>query len=102
MARNRNAGKHPSYKKRGMSAESIRKKRAYDKKYSSTAERRKYRSELNTKNRKLGTYGNGDNKDVSHTKSGTKLESQSKNRARNGQKKGVSKRAKRTGTKAKK
>lgn len=102
MARNRNAGKHPSYKKRGMSAESIRKKRAYDRKYSSTAERRKYRSELNTKNRKLGTYGNGDNKDVSHTKSGTKLESQSKNRARNGQKKGVSKRAKRTGTKAKK
>ena len=33
MARNRYAGSHPSYKKRGMSKEQIAKKRAYDKKY---------------------------------------------------------------------
>lgn len=31
--RNSNAGKHPSYKARGMSKESIRKKKAYDKAY---------------------------------------------------------------------
>jgi hypothetical protein len=43
------------------------------------------RSELNKKNRELGTYGNGDGKDVSHTKSGkTRLMIQSKNRAANG------------------
>lgn len=101
MARNRNAGKHPSYKKRGMSAASIKKKREYDKKYASSAKRRKYRSELNKENRRRGTYGNGDNKDVSHKKGGgTKLESASKNRARNGQKKGASRSAKRRGTKS--
>lgn len=102
MARNRNAGKHPSYKKRGMSAASIRKKRAYDKKYAASAKRRKYRSELNKENRRRGTYGNGDGKDVSHKKGGgTRLESQSRNRARNGQKKGRSKSSRRTGTRAK-
>ena len=102
MGRNRNAGKHPSYKRRGMSAASIRKKRAYDKKYASSAERRKYRSKLNKENRRRGTYGNGDGKDVSHKSGGgTKLEAYSKNRARNGQKKGRSKSSKRTGTRAK-
>ena len=43
------------------------------------------RAELNKENRKRGTYGNGDGKDVSHTKSGkTRLQIQSKNRAANG------------------
>lgn len=68
------------------------KKKEYDTKYHSTAKRREYRSELNKENRRRKTYGNGDGKDVSHKKNGkTFLESQSKNRARQG-----------SGTKAKK
>jgi hypothetical protein len=56
----------------------------YDKEYQSTPERKKYRAELNKANRKDGSYGNGDNMDKSHTKSGKLVsESQSKNRARN-------------------
>lgn len=86
--RNRFAGKHPSYKKRGMTDEQIAKKRAYQKEYNKTDSAKKHRVELNRENRKRGTYGNGDGKDVSHSLDGksTKLESQSKNRAR---KKGV-------------
>lgn len=85
MARNKNADKNPSYKARGMSAESIKKKREYDKKYHATTERKKYRAELNRENRKRGTYGNNDGKDVSHKKNGkTTLESQKRNRGRNG------------------
>ena len=62
-----------------------KKKNSYNKKYHSTAKRRKYRSELNKENRKRGTYGNGDGKDVSHKKGGgTTLEKASRNRARNG------------------
>ena len=61
------------------------KKKEYDTNYHSTSKRRAYRSELNKENRRRGTYGNGDGKDVSHTKKGrTVLESQSKNRARQG------------------
>lgn len=61
------------------------KKKSYDTKYHKTASRRKYRSELNKENRSRGTYGNGDGKDVSHTKGGrTVLEPMSKNRARQG------------------
>lgn len=61
------------------------KKKSYDTKYHKTASRRKYRSELNAENRRRGTYGNGDGKDVSHTRGGgTTLESKSKNRARQG------------------
>jgi hypothetical protein len=42
------------------------------------------RVELNRENRKRGTYGNGDGKDVSHKKDGsTVLEKASTNRARN-------------------
>lgn len=82
---NRNAGKHPSYKKRKMSKEAIENKKAYDKKYHATEERKNYREELNRENRKRGTYGNGDGKDMSHTRSGKIVsESQSKNRGRNG------------------
>lgn len=83
--RNRYAGSHASYKKRGMSKESIEKKREYDKKYNSTKKAKKYRALLNKANRKAGTYGNGDKKDMSHTKDGGLVsEHQSKNRARNG------------------
>lgn len=83
--RNSKAGNHPSYKKRGMSPAQVEAKRKYDKAYHSTPARKKYRAELNKENRKRGTYGNGDKKDVSHKKrGGTTLESQSKNRARNG------------------
>ena len=45
---------------------------------------KKKRAALNKENRKRGTYGNGDKLDVSHKQGGgTKLEGQSKNRARN-------------------
>lgn len=58
------------------------KKEAYDKEYHSTAERKKYRAELNQENRERGTYGNGDKKDVAHkSRTRTRMQSQSKNRA---------------------
>ena len=57
--------------------------KSYQKKYDKLKIAR--RSELNKENRKRGTYGNGDGKDVSHSKSGkTRLQIQSKNRAANG------------------
>lgn len=59
------------------------KKNAYNKEYHATTERKKYRAELNTANRK--TKGYGDGKDLSHTKSGKLVkESPKANRARNG------------------
>ncbi len=86
MPKNKNAGKHPSYLKLKWSPSSIARKKAYDKKYSATDKQKKYRVELNKANRQAGTYGNGDGKDMSHTKSGKMtLESQSVNRGRNGQ-----------------
>lgn len=86
MARNRNAGKHPSYLKLNWSPSSIARKRAYDKKYNASKEKINYRAELNQANRDAGTYGNGDKKDMSHTKNGKMIkEHQSKNRGRNGQ-----------------
>ena len=61
------------------------KKKSYDTTYHKSASRRKYRSELNKENRRRGTYGNGDGKDVSHTRrGGMTMESMSKNRARQG------------------
>jgi len=61
------------------------KKKAYDKAYHSTPERKEYRAKLNKANRDSGTYGNGDGKDMSHSKSGkVSPEKQSSNRARNG------------------
>lgn len=58
------------------------KKEAYDKEYHSTAERKKYRADLNQENRERGTYGNGDKKDVAHkSRTRTRMQSQSKNRA---------------------
>ena len=60
------------------------KKNAYQKKFNSSALQIRKRTALNAENRRRGTYGNGDNLDVSHKQGGgTKLEAQSKNRARN-------------------
>jgi hypothetical protein len=62
-----------------------KKKNAYNTSYHATPERKKYRVRLNKANRQAGTYGNGDGKDMSHTKSGKLVkENQSANRARNG------------------
>lgn len=56
----------------------------YQKKYNKQSMQIQKRVELNKINRQKGTYGNGDGKDVSHTKDGsTVMEDQSKNRARN-------------------
>lgn len=86
--RNSLAGKHPSYDKLNWSEETKKKKLAYDKEYHSTEERKKYRAELNRENRNRKTYGNGDGKDVSHTKGGGfVLEKAKSNRSRNGQNK---------------
>lgn len=82
--RNKLAGKHPSYK--GMSKESIERKRSYDKAYHQTEERKKYRARLNKANRDAGTYGNGDGMDMSHTKGGKLVRERMRtNRGRNGQ-----------------
>jgi hypothetical protein len=84
--RNRLAGT-----KRGKSAtakyyqnnpEAREKKKEYDTEYHSTPARKKYRSVLQAINRKNGTHGNGDGKDVAHTsRTKTTSQSQSKNRA---------------------
>ena len=59
--------------------------KSYQRKYDSSKLQIAKRSKLNKENRKRGTYGNGDGKDVSHAKGGkTRLMSQSKNRAANG------------------
>lgn len=59
--------------------------KSYQKAYDGSKLQIEKRKRLNAKNRELGTYGNGDGKDVSHTKSGkTRLQIQSKNRAANG------------------
>ena len=84
--RNRLAGT-----KRGKSAtakyyqnnpEAREKKKEYDTEYHSTPARKKYRAVLQAINRKNGTHGNLDGKDVAHTsKTKTISQSQSKNRA---------------------
>jgi len=86
MARNKLAGKIKGTSKSSVNYKknpaSRKKKAAYDKKYSSSEERKKYRVKLNLFNKKNGKKGDG--KDASHTKSGKLvMESQSKNRARN-------------------
>ena len=59
--------------------------KSYQKKYDASKLQIKKRTALNKENRKRGTYGNGDGKDVSHRKNGkTFLEAASKNRARKG------------------
>ena len=57
--------------------------KSQQKAYNKTAKGKKLRVDANRANRKLGTYGNGDGKDASHTGPGkAKLESPSTNRAR--------------------
>ena len=54
-------------------------------KYNRKPAQKKRRAALNKDNRRRGTYGNGDGKDVSHMKNGkTVLEKASTNRRRNG------------------
>lgn len=61
--------------------EARKKKNEYQKKYNKRKEERKRRSLLVKLNRKMGTEGNGDKKDVSHHSSGRiTLKAQSKNR----------------------
>jgi hypothetical protein len=81
----KSTGKSKSAKYFASHPEARSKKNEYNTEYHSTPERRQYRSKLNSANRKAGTYGNGDGKDMSHTKKGTVIkESKSSNRARNG------------------
>ena len=59
--------------------------KSYQKAYDGSKLQISKRSALNKENRRRGTYGNGDGKDVSHKKNGkTFLEKASKNRARKG------------------
>lgn len=60
--------------------EAHKKRLEYQKEYNKQDREVKKRVELNAENRKRGTYGNGDGKDVAHTKSGTKLQNASVNR----------------------
>lgn len=89
MARNGLAGTKKGKSKSAVyfqnNPEARAKKNAYNKEYHATKKRKKYRAKLNKENRKAGTYGNGDGKDMSHTKSGKIVkENQSTNRKRNG------------------
>ena len=59
--------------------------KSYQKAYDAKPSQRKKRAKLKEENRKRGTYGNGDGKDVSHKTDGsTVLESMKINRARVG------------------
>ncbi len=76
------ASKSTEYYKSHASALKI--KQDYQREYNKSPTAKKKRAALNKENRKRGTYGNGDKLDVSHKQGGgTKLEGQSKNRARN-------------------
>lgn len=57
-----------------------KKKAETDKKINARPEQRKKRAELNKENRKRGTYGNGDKKDLSHEGNKLVQRPQSKNR----------------------
>lgn len=60
--------------------EAREKKKAYNKEYHSSDERKKYRAFLNKVNRRMGTYGNGDGLDFDHSE--RKMIFASKNRAK--------------------
>ena len=63
--------------------EAAAKRRKQQRAYNKTSNGLKIRTAANKLNRKLGTYGNGDGKDASHTgKSTGKLETPSSNRRR--------------------
>ena len=75
------ASKSTNYYRRNNDA--LKVKQAYQAAYNKKSEQVTKRTKLNAENRKRGTYGNGDKLDVSHKQGGgTKLEGQSKNRAR--------------------
>lgn len=77
------AGKTAKYYANNPSARA--RKAEYDTEYHKTPARKRYRAELNKANRRAGTYGNGDNDDMSHTKEGKLVkEPMRRNRARNG------------------
>jgi len=81
----KSTGKSKSAKYFAANPEARAKKNAYNKEYHSDPDRVNYREDLNRANRKAKTYGNGDGKDMSHTKSGKLVqEARSANRARNG------------------
>ena len=74
-------GKSKSAKYYHENPEARDKKEVYDTKYHSTGARRKYRSVLGALNRKMGTYGNHDGKDLAHqSKDKVIVQAQSKNR----------------------
>ena len=79
----RNIKLDPRKKGKILSFDEKRDYKAEYKKFQSSPEKIKYRSELNKYNREKGTYGNGDNKDASH-KNGkiVGMEDQSVNRGR--------------------
>lgn len=52
--------------------------------YQKTPKGRQLKIAANKANRKLGTYGNGDGKDASHTSKGIRTASKKANRARKG------------------
>jgi len=60
--------------------EARKKRLEYQKEYNKQDREVKKRVELNAENRKRGTYGNADGLDISHTKSGTRLQKASVNR----------------------
>jgi hypothetical protein len=61
--------------------EARKKRLAYQKRYNARKAQIERRVRNNRENRELGTYGNGDKKDVSHKGRRIVLEAQSKNRA---------------------
>jgi hypothetical protein len=66
-------------------AEARKKRLEYQKEYNKSKKEKDKRVELNKANRSAGTYGNGDNMDMSHTKDGKIVkEHYKKNRARQG------------------
>jgi hypothetical protein len=75
------AGKTSNYYKKN--PEARRRRLKQQAKYNKTRKGLKIRTAANKLNRKLGTYGNGDGKDASHTGPNRgKLESPKKNRTR--------------------
>ena len=79
--RNKNAGKHPSYKKRGLSDKTIAKKRAYDKEFAAKDSAKKNRAECNTARRRAKAEGKDiEGKDASHTSRGIVFKSTAANR----------------------
>jgi uncharacterized phage-associated protein len=71
-------GKSAKYYNSNSKAKAAKKK--YDTEFNKKPDQVKKRTELNKINRTLGTYGNGDKMDMSHTKEGIKPKPQSENR----------------------